>query len=294
MHKRSFGSWVCHSIIVLILLLFGIICLYPFVYTISMSVSSPMAVMRNQVFLFPVGFSLKSYQMIFNESTLWQSYANTMWYTIVGTALNLFTVIPAAYALSRRRFFAGSIIMVLFTIPMFFSGGLVPNFILVSQLGLYNSRWAIVLPMASSAWNIIIARVYYQSTIPDSIPEAAKIDGANDLQTFLMIILPISKAIIAVITLFSAVVFWNSYFPALIYLPNSQLHPMTILLRRLLMQGSGELLAGAAGEGSDAMLMYSLQIRYSAIIVSILPIICVYPFLQKYFMKGIMIGSVKG
>ena len=289
--KLISGFW--YGIILFILFLLGFIALYPFIYTLSMSVSSPMAIMRNQIYLIPVGFSLKSYQMIFNDQSIWRSYYNTIWYTVVGTGINLVTTITAGWVLSRKQFFATSFFMVMITIPMFFSGGMIANFVLVGMLGLYNTRWAIVLPAAMSSWNIIITRSFFKSSIPDSIPEAAKIDGANDLQTFLKVILPVSKAIIAIITLYSAVGFWNSYFSALIYLPNTLLHPMTIMLRKLIIQGTGDNLAILMGEGSDEALMYAMQIRYTTIIVSILPIICVYPFLQKYFVKGVMIGSIK-
>jgi len=236
---------------------------------------------------------LKSYQMIFNDPSVWRSYYNTLWYTIVGTGINVIATIMGGWALSRKQFFAASFLMVMITIPMFFNGGMVPNFILVNSLGLYNTRWAIILPMAVTSWNVIITRTYFRSSIPDSIPEAAKIDGANDFQTFIKVVLPVSQAIVAIIALYSAVSFWNSYFPALLYLPNAMLHPMTILLRKLIILGSGQNIATLMGEGSDEALLYAMQMRYSTIIVSILPIICIYPFVQKYFVKGVMIGSIK-
>ena len=231
--------------------------------------------------------------MVFNDPSLWYSYYNTIWYTVVGTAINVAVTIMGGWALSRKNYFASSFLMVMITIPMFFNGGMVPNFILVNALGLYNTRWAIILPMAVTSWNVIITRTFFRSSIPDSIPEAARIDGANDLQIFLRVVMPVSQAIIAIIALYSAVGFWNSYFPALIYLPNSRLQPLTILLRKLIIMGSGDNIAMFMSEGSDEAFMYAMQIKYSTIIITILPIICVYPFVQKYFVKGVMIGSIK-
>jgi len=253
-----------------------------------MSVSDPRAVMRSQIRLLPVGFTLNSYTLILGDSKVWTSYFNTLWYTLVGTGLNLFTTIMGGYALSRRHFKAGAFMMVLITIPMFFGGGMVPNFVLVNALGLYNTRWAIVLPMAASSWNVILTRTYFKSTIPDSIPEAAMIDGANDIQIFLRVIIPVSKAIIALITLYAAVGFWNTWFPVLLYTFDSKLQPMTIYLRNILMFGAGEW-----GDDSEIAVMNAIQTRYTTIIVTILPIVCIYPFLQKYFVKGVMIGSIK-
>ena len=293
MTRGVFMSRFFYIVIIFSLVLLGFITLYPFFYTLSMSVSSANAILRNQVLFLPVGFSLKSYQMILNDSSIWISYYNTLWYTVVGTVINVAATIMGGWALSRRQFFAASFLMVMITIPMFFSGGMVPNFILVNMLGIYNTRWAIVLPMAVTSWNIIITRTFFRSSIPDSLPEAARIDGANDFQIFMRIVIPVSQAIIAIIALYSAVGFWNSYFPALIYLPNTRLQPMTILLRKLIMLGEGTSMAAIMGEGSDEALMYAMQIKYSVIIVTILPIICVYPFVQKYFVKGVMIGSIK-
>ena len=289
--NRSTLSKIVYLFILLILFVLCFATLYPFIYTLSLSVSDPLAVMRNQVTFLPIGFSFKSYMIILEDNSIWQSYYNTIWYTLVGTALNLIITIMGGYALSRKHFSAVPFVMVLITIPMFFGGGMVPNFILVNLLGLYNTRWAIVLPMAASSWNIIITKVFFQASIPDSIPEAAKIDGANDMQTFLRIIIPVSQPIIALITLYAAVGFWNSYFPALVYLSNTKLMPMTIMLRKLL--NLGQSLQLGIAEGSDEILMYAMQIKYSAIIVTILPIICVYPFLQKYFVKGVMLGAIK-
>jgi len=287
-YRKSFGSRIIYAFILLILALLGLATLYPFIYTLSMSVSDPRAVMRSQIRLLPVGFTLDSYKLILGDSKVWSSYYNTLWYTVVGTSLNLIITIMGGYALSRRHFKAGAFMMVLITIPMFFGGGMVPNFVLVNMLGLYNTRWAIVLTAAASSWNIILTRTFFKSTIPDSIPEAAMIDGANDFQIFIRVILPVSHAIIALITLYAAVAFWNMWFPVLLYTFDTKLQPMTIYLRNILMFGAGEW-----GDDSEKAVMNAIQTRYTTIIVTIIPIICVYPFLQKYFVKGVMIGSIK-
>jgi len=287
-YKNSLGTTISYIIILTVIAFLGIITLYPFIYTISMSVSDPVAVMRNQVSLLPIGFHLDSYFKIITDNRVWQAYYNTLWYTLVGTSLNLVLTIMGGYALSRRGFRAGRFMMVMITIPMFFGGGMVPNFVLINTLGLYNTRWAIVLPGAVSSWNLIITRTFFHSTIPDSIPEAAKIEGANDIQIFTRVIIPISGAIIALITLFAAVSFWNLYFPAILYTYDIKFHPMTVFLRNIILMGGGDW-----GDSSEVAIMNSIQFKYTSIIISILPIICIYPFLQKYFIKGIMIGSIK-
>jgi putative aldouronate transport system permease protein len=269
-----------------------VITLYPFLYTLSSSISDPYAVAKRQVVLWPKGFSLVSYKMVLNNSEIYQYYYNTLWYVVVGTTINVFMTLIAAYPLSRRKFFLRNQIMMFIAFTMFFSGGLIPTFLLVRGLGLYNTRWAIVLPTAVEVWNIIITRTYMQSTIPDSLCESATIDGANDLAILWKIVLPLSKPIIAVILLFSAVAHWNSFFPALIYLSDKSLHPMQLFLRRVLLIVSEELVASAQGTSERSVI--GEQIRYTVIMVTIIPIICVYPFLQKYFVKGVMIGAIKG
>ena len=288
MNNRYTGSSAAYAVIILVLLLFGVITLYPFLYTLSMSISSPMAVMRNLIRFLPIGVNLDSYGMILEDSRVWQAYYNTLWFTLVGTGLSLITTIMGGYVLSRKSFKAIPFLMVMITIPMFFSGGMVPTFVLISSLGLYNTRWAIILPSIASSWNIIITRTFFQTTIPDSVPEAAKIDGANDLQTFLRVILPVSQTIVALMTLYAAVGFWNLYFPAVLYSYDYKLHPMTVFLRNILMMSQSEL-----ADSTDLAMAKTIQFKYTAVIVSILPIICVYPFLQKYFIKGVMIGAIK-
>ncbi len=291
--RKPFGARIVDVIIYAVMWFVIAITLYPFIYIVSSSISNPEAVLAQEVWLFPKGFSLRSYRLILNDSSIWRAYYNTIWYTAVGTAISLALTLIGGYALSRRYLTGRSFFMIFIAITMFFSGGLIPLFILVIKLGLYNTRWAIVLPVAINTWHLIIARVYFQSSIPDSLPEAAKIDGCNDIGIFLRIVLPISAPIIAVISLYSAVAHWNSYFSALIYLPDSRLHPLTMLLRSILIQNQMMATMAELEEGQLEALMYALQVKYSVIVITILPIICLYPFLQKHFVKGVMIGALK-
>lgn len=275
-----------------ILVILMCITLYPFIYTASNSISDPFAVAAKKVILLPKGFSIKSYKMLLDNSEIYRYYYNTLWYVIVGTTLNLGLTLIAAYPLSRKRFFARNQLMMFMTLTMFFSGGLIPTFLLVNGLGLYDTRWAIVLPTAVAIWDIIIARTYMQSTIPDSLCESATIDGANDLCILWKVVIPLSKPIIAVVLLFNAVNHWNSFFPAMIYLSDKKLHPMQLFLRRILLVVSEEVVASA--QGTSERNVIGEQIRYTVIMVTIIPIICVYPFLQRYFVQGVMVGAIKG
>lgn len=290
--KESRSDKIFYIIVNIILAIAMIITLYPFIYTLSSSISDPYAVAKRQIVLLPKGFSLESYKMVLDNPEIYRYYYNTIWYVVVGTSINLIMTLIAAYPLSREKFFLRDHIMMFISFTMFFSGGLIPTFLLVRGLGLYNTRWAIVLPTAVSVWNVIITRTYMQSNIPDSLWESATIDGANDLIILCKITLPLSKPILAVILLFSAVSHWNSYFPALIYLADKDLHPMQLFLRRILLIVSEELVASAQGTSERSAI--GEQIRYTVIMVTIIPIICVYPFLQKYFVKGVMIGAIKG
>ncbi len=270
-----------------------VVTLYPFVYVLSMSISDPVAVVRREVFLLPKGFSLAAYRTVLNDPVVLRSYYNTIWYTGVGTALNLVFTVMAAYPLSKRNFSARRVLMFLFVFTMFFSGGLIPLFVLVAKLGLYGTRWAIVLPTAIATFNLIICRTFFQ-TLPEDLFECARIEGAGEWRIVWQIVLPLSKPIIAVLVLFYGVTHWNSFFWALLFLPTADLHPIQIYLRRVLIQASPEAVqqfeTGEAGEGVMAM----VQIKFAVMIVAVLPILLLYPFLQKYFVKGMLIGALKG
>ena len=267
-----------------------IITLYTFEYVLSMSISEPKYVVSEQVWLYPMGFSLESYGRVFENPDIWTAYSNTLFYTIVGTSLNIIFTLLAAYPLSRRTFFARNWIMVIIVITMFFGGGMIPSFLLIKELGLYNTRWALLLPGLTTAFFIIIARSFLYS-IPESLSESAKIDGANDIGILWRIILPLSKPIIAVLSLFYAVGHWNSYVPAMMYLPNVDLQPMSLYLMKILVQNNESMLEDMSDQLGRAL--FAAQLKYTIIIVSILPILLVYPFLQRYFVKGVMIGSLK-
>ena len=270
-----------------------VVTLYPFVFVLSMSISDPVAVVRREIFLLPKGFSLDAYRTVLNDPVVLRSYYNTIWYTGVGTALNLVFTVMAAYPLSKRSFSARRVLMFLFVFTMFFSGGLIPLFVLVVKLGLYATRWAIVIPTLIATFNLIICRTFFQ-TLPEDLFECARIEGAGEWRIVWKIVVPLSRPIIAVLVLFYGVNHWNSFFPALLYLPKAELQPIQIYLRRVLIQASPEAVqqfeTGEQGEGVMAM----VQIKFAVMIVAVLPILLLYPFLQRYFVKGVLIGALKG
>jgi putative aldouronate transport system permease protein len=269
-----------------------IITVYPFLYVLSMSISDPSEVIRGRVWLFPRGLSVRSYDALFHNRNLWQSLYNTVWYAVVGTLVNIFMTITFAYPLSRKEFFARSPFMIFTAVPLFFSGGLIPLFLVVVKAGLYNTRWAIILPAALSSWNVIITRVYFQSSIPDALVDAARIDGSTDIGFLFRVVIPLSLPIIAVITVFNFVGFWNVWFNALIYLPSVDLQPLQVLLQNILIAKTVKFGVPTATFSLDAITI-GIQMRYAIIIFSVAPILVIYPFLQKYFTKGYLIGALK-
>jgi len=289
---RKKSDYVINFFIYLALAFAGFITLYPFLYVFSMSISGVQEVIQGNVVLFPKGFSIESYKLILRNQQFWTSYYNTIWYTVVGTTINVTMTILGAYPLSKKWLLHRNSIMFFISFTMFFGGGLIPGYLLVNALGMYNSRWALVIPGAVSAWYIIITRTFFQ-TIPDSLEESAVIDGASELRVLVSIFLPLSKPIIAVLALFHAVGHWNSFFGAMIYLKDASKQPLQIYMRRVLFDAAAEVQRNIAGSVQERSAL-SIQLKYSSIIVSILPIICFYPFLQKYFVKGVMIGSIKG
>lgn len=288
--SKSWGDRISYGIICAILAVALLITLYPFLYVFSMSISDPIHVMNNTVWLFPKGFSIDTYLKVFENGEIWTAYGNTLFYTIVGTAINIAMTFLAAYPLSRRTFSGRKPIMMGIVVTMFFSGGLIPSFILINELGLYDTRWALLLPGAVSAFNIIIARTFFQN-IPESLFESAKIDGANDIGILFRIVLPLSKAVLAVLTLFYAVGHWNNYFNAMLYVSNVKLQPVSLYLMKILIQNQDPTMQDMR-EALDRML-FSMQLKYTMIVITTLPIVCIYPFLQKYFVQGVMIGSLK-
>lgn len=274
-------------LVTMLTVLIIIITLYPVIYVISMSFSEPNHVLAKDVYLFPKGFSLKAYKMILNNKTVLRSFGNTVWYTIVGTLISVTMTVSTAYPLSRNNFFLRRQLSFLMTLTMFVSGGLIPLYILVQKLHLYNTRWSVILPYIISAYNLIITRSFFES-LPEEIADAAKIDGGSEWTIMTKIFIPLSKPIISVLTLFYGVGYWNSYFAPLIFLSNDKLQPIQLYLRGILLTSEMQ----SAGMGMDAVLMNE-QMKYAVIVVACFPIMLLYPFIQKYFEKGVLIGAVK-
>lgn len=288
--RRRTGERLFDVVVYTVVILAAIVTLYPFVYVLSMSISDPEAVVGNRVYLWPVGFDLDAFGFVFDNADILRFYYNTLWYTAVGTVFNVTFGVMAAYPLSKRDFFLRKPIMFLYVFTMFFGGGMIPLFIVVVKLGLYNTRWAMVVPGMIATWDIIMATTFFQS-LPEDLFESARLEGCSEGRVIWSIALPLSKPILAVLTLFNAVAHWNSFFDALLYLNDQALHPIQIFLRRVLIQSSPEMMMEA--EDAEAALSL-LQVKYAVIMVTILPIITLYPFLQRYFVKGVMIGSLKG
>jgi putative aldouronate transport system permease protein len=291
MHKRKKYTLV-DAILTAGMLLIIAATLYPFIYVISMSLSSPEFVLSKEVYFLPKGFSIGSYKIILAEPDVILAFKNSIWYTAVGTFVSITLTCTAAYVLSRSQFFLRRQLMFLMVLTMFISGGLIPLYVVVSELGLYNTRWAIILPYAVSTFNLIVARTYFEG-IPDSLPESAKIDGANDWTILFRIIMPLSKPIIAVLVLFYGVGYWNSYFAPLIYLADKDLQPIQLYLRSILITNTMSSASQSANVGIERALMNE-QLKYSTIVISVFPITILYPFVQKYFNQGVMVGAVKG
>ena len=278
-----------------------LITLYPLIFVVSASISDPHYVNSGRMWLWPMGVTFEGYKIILGNTAIWQGYLNTIIYTVLGTSINLIVTIPVAYALSRRDFYGRSTFMTFLIIPMFIGGGLIPTFLLVRSLGMLNTIWALVIPGATGVFNIVVTRTFFQQTIPREMEEAAIVDGCSDFGMFFKIVLPLSLPIIAVMALFFGVGHWNSWFGAMIYLTDRSLHPLQLVLREILVQQNLASMpdSGIGMDASQAEIMQLRQqmaqvIRYGVMIVSTLPIIMVYPFLQKYFVKGVMIGSLKG
>ncbi|MBP3644859.1 MAG: carbohydrate ABC transporter permease [Clostridia bacterium] len=292
--RLSRSDRIFYTVVNLVVGILGLIVLYPLVYILSSSFSSPSAVAAGKVVLFPVNFSLRGYKAVFDYQAVYTGYRNTIFYTVVGTALNIALTMIAAYPLARRSLPGKGFFTFLFTFTMMFSGGMIPNYILMKELKIINTAWCMLLPGAISAYNLIVTRTFIQNSIPEELLEAAQIDGCNDTQFFFLFILPLSKAVMAVITLYYAVSHWNAYFSAFLYLNNRNLYPLQIFLREILIMNSVDTEMVMDTQMQEAMQGMADLLKYSLIVVSTAPILCIYPFLQRYFIKGVMIGSLKG
>jgi putative aldouronate transport system permease protein len=288
--KISIGSKTFDVVNYIILLLIAFVTLYPMYYIFIVSISSGDFISRGLISFIPRGITWEAYKLVFKNQDIWRSYINTIIYTGVGTLINVMVTALCAFPLSRRDFYGRSFFTVLITITMFISGGLIPLYLVVNQLHMTNTIWAIVLPPAVSTYNMIIMRTFF-SNVPFSLQESAYLDGANDLHIFFKIILPLSTPIIATLTLFYAVAHWNSFFPALIYLNEKSKYPVQIILRDIVVAGE---FSEQGGDITNSMNIVAVNFKYAAIIIAVVPILAVYPFLQKYFAKGVMVGAVKG
>ncbi|MBW7456432.1 carbohydrate ABC transporter permease [Paenibacillus sepulcri] len=292
--QQSWGDRLFSIVNYVFLAFMALLVLYPLIYIVSASFSSSNAVISGRVWLWPVEPNLEGYKAIFKNSMITTGFTNSIIYTVAGTSINVILTVLAAYPLSRHDFVGRNYFMFLFVFTMMFTGGLIPTYLLVQDLGLTDTRWAMLLPTALSVWNMIITRTYFQTTLPTEMLEAAHLDGCSDLKFLWKIVIPLSGPILAVITLFYAVSQWNQYFNALIYLKDRDLYPLQIVLREILVQNQVDLNMltdveqAAQREGLRELLKYSL------IVVSSAPLLLIYPFVQKFFVKGIMIGSLKG
>lgn len=290
--SRSDRVFTCCNTLFLCFIL--LIVLYPLIYITAASFSSPEAVVSGRVYLWPVDFSLKGYSAVFENSQVMTGYQNSLFYTLFGTLINLCMTFMAAYPLSRRNTIRGArFILFLFVFTMLFSGGMVPNYVLVLKLKLYNTRWAMLLPGALSIWNLIITRTFLMSNIPEELYEVSAIEGSGETRTFVQVVIPLSTTIIAVNTLFYAIGHWNAYFNAMIYLSDADLFPLQIVLRNILIINQVD---ASMIDIEDLIEREGLKdlLKFSLIVVSSAPVMVIYPFVQRYFVKGIMVGSLKG
>lgn len=293
-NRTSRGDRMFYLLVNIVVAVLGLIVLYPLLYILASSFSAPSAVAAGKVVLWPVDFSLRGYKAVFDYEMVYTGYRNTIFYTVVGTLINISLTMIAAYPLARRNLPGKGFFTFLFTFTMMFSGGMIPNYILMKDLKIINTAWCMLLPGAISAYNLIVTRTFIQNSIPEELLEAAQIDGCSDAKFFFIFVLPLSKAVMAVITLYYAVSHWNAYFNAFLYLNKRDLYPLQIFLREILIMNSVETESLMDAEMQEAMQGMKDLLKYSLIVVSTAPILCIYPFLQRYFIKGVMIGSLKG
>lgn len=290
---NSLSDRIFGGVVILLSILCFLIILYPLWFVVIASISNSDLVNQGKVTFLPVDIRFYGYQQVFTDHRIWNGYMNTIIYVVAGTALNLAVTMPAAYALSRPDFRARNPVMMYFVFTMYFSGGLVPLYMTISSLGLISTKWILIIFLAVNTYNLIIARTFIQNSIPNDLYEAAILDGCSHFTYFFKVVLPLSKAIIAVEMLYYGVFHWNDYFNALVYNYNQANEPLQMVLRRILLlneayaSGNGGVQGGYGQSSAD-------QVKYAVMIVSTVPILCVYPFVQKYFEKGVMIGAVKG
>ncbi|RXZ82921.1 carbohydrate ABC transporter permease [Paenibacillaceae bacterium] len=290
--RESLSDKMLMSAIYAILIVVLIIVLYPLIYIASSSISSPTAVTSGKVWLWPVDISFKGFETILKTPLIMTGYGNSLFYMTAGTLISVVLTVMLAYPLSRRSFYGRGVIMMLVTFTMLFSGGLIPTYLVVKEAGLLDSRWALLIPNAVWVWQVIIARSFFHSTVPDELVEASSIDGCSDWRFLLSVVIPLSKPILAVLILMYAVGQWNAYFDALIYLKSDKLYPLQLVLRSIIIQNNS---AGVMDPGIQVQRAQLAELlKYALIVVATLPVLLIYPFVQRYFVQGMLVGSVKG
>lgn len=289
--RRKRNDTIFYVINAFLLGIVALIVLYPLYFIVIASISDPDAVLGGKVVLYPVDITFSGFQKIMERTDVWRGYLNTIIYTVITVVLSLVVTIPAGWALSRKTLPGKKFWMIYFIIPMFFGGGLIPFYNVMSSLKLVNTIWAIILPAVLSVWNLFMTKTFFESSVPNGLIEAAKIDGAGQFRTFFLIVLPLAKAIMAVMALYYAVGQWNSYFNAMIFLQDEKLYPLQLVLKEILI--ASESTVGGSGETILEQYRLANQLKYASVIVSSLPVLMLYPFVQKYFAQGAMIGSLK-
>ena len=292
--KTGRSDRIFYTVVYAVTIILTLLVLYPIIYVISASFSSSNAVAQGRVWLWPVKPSLEAYKAVINYKDLWIGYRNTIFYVVVGTIINVSVAMICAYPMARKGLPGRNFLSFFFSFTMLFGGGMIPNYILVKNLGMMNSVWSQIIPGLMSVYNMIVARTFIQNNIPDELLEASKIDGCDDFTFFFKMVLPLSKAIIAVLALWHAVGHWNSYFNAFLYLTDKNLYPLQIFLREILVQNEMSLESVSSSLEAAEMANMKLLLKYAIIVVSTVPLYIFYPFVQKYFVKGVTIGSVKG
>ncbi len=297
--KQSRTDRIFDAVVLVLMTLLMLVVLYPLIYIVSASVSDPDMVNQGKIWLYPVGFTLEGYYRVFQDAEILLGYRNTIFYTVVGTLLNLALTLTAAFSLSKKDLAGRNVIMFFIAFTMYFSGGMIPSYLLMKNLGLINSWLVLIVSSGISTYNLIISRTFFQNGVPQDIEEAAFIDGCSPVRAFVSIVLPLSKALIGVMALYYGVSHWNSYFSALIYVTDRSKIPLQLVLREILIEQQMKATMMQAGGFVDELLLdaqvrLASLVRFSVIIVSSLPVLIVYPFLQKYFNQGVMIGSIKG
>lgn len=295
MNKKVYGSEkLFNGMVNVILGICGLLALYPLIFVVSASISDPTAVNSGKVILWPVGFNIKGYQAILKSKWITTGYRNSLFYTVAGTVLNVSVTLMAGYALSRKDLYGRKLITLFMMFTMWFSGGIITTYLVVNKIGLYNKWYTLIVMGLISVYNVIITRSFMSGSIPMELQEAARIDGCSDFQIFGRLILPLSKPVIAILCLYYGLGHWNSYFNALIYLKDKNLQPLQIFLREILVQNEAVNMSSDALDTMIERAMMAQTMKYSLIVVASLPMLIIYPFLQKFFVKGVMIGSVKG